>query len=185
MNVFLIGYRGSGKSTTGAILARRLGWTFVDLDELIEKQAGKSIVELFRDEGEDAFRQRERAALESIRRQKQQVIALGGGAIISPEVRTMVKRMGKAVWLQAPAAILHSRLQKDAKAGKVRPELLPGGGLQEVETKLNERAPLYRAVANHIVDSVSTPPEDIAESIELWLDANDADAAADEPPTKL
>jgi shikimate kinase len=176
-----MGYRGSGKSTIGALVARRLKWKFVDLDELIEQRAGRTIAQIFKSEGEPAFRQLEKESLESIRRQKNQVIALGGGAVSNPEIRVMVKRMGKAVWLQVPPAILHARLQRDVKAGIVRPDLTSTGGLTEVETMLAQREPAYQAAANHILDAATDPPEYLAESIELWFRANDADAEADDP----
>ena len=84
--------------------------------------------------------------------------------------------MGKAIWLQAPAAILFARVQRDVKAGIVRPDLLPGGGLSEVETMLAQREPLYTEVAHHSIDATIDQPEDLADSIELWLRANDAEA---------
>ena len=176
MNLFLIGYRGSGKSTVGALVAQRLNWRFVDLDDLVEKRTGKKIADIFKSEGEEAFRQHEKESLESIRRSKNQVIALGGGALNHPDIRVLLKKMGKAVWLQAPAAILHARIQRDAKAGMIRPELKPGGGLSEVEAVLAEREPIYRSSATHAIDVTTVSADDVAESIELWFRANDAES---------
>lgn len=176
MNLFLIGYRGSGKSTVGALVARRLKWKFVNLDELVETRTGRRIVDIFKEEGEAAFRQHEKEALESIRRTKNQVISMGGGAVTHPDIRVLMKKMGKSVWLQAPAAILFARIQRDAKAGVVRPDLKPGGGLSEVELVLAEREPIYRAAATHAIDVTAATPDDVADSIELWFRANDAES---------
>jgi shikimate kinase len=176
VNLFLIGYRGSGKSAVGELVARRLNWPFTDLDELVERRTSRKITDIFKDEGEPAFRQYEKEALESIRRTKHQVIALGGGALTYPDVRVLVKKMGKAVWLQAPPAILHARIQRDVKMGKVRPDLKPGGGLPEIEAALAEREGIYKAAATHAIDVTTASPEDVADSIELWFRANDAES---------
>ncbi len=174
MNLVLVGYRGSGKSTVGAVLARRLGWPFVDLDELIVKQAGRSIAEIFSEEGESGFRLREREACGSVLSLKCQVIALGGGAVTDPETRLLAKRLGKVIWLRAPAAVLWARISQDAKSRGARPDLTPVGGLAEVEAVLKHREPLYRSIARHSVDTFPGTPEEVADAIELWYQANDA-----------
>ena len=156
-------------------MAQRLNWRFVDLDDLVEKRTGKRIADIFKVEGEQAFRQHETETLETIRRSKGQVIALGGGALNHPDIRVLLKKMGKAVWLQAPAAILHARILRDAKSGVIRPDL-KGGGLSEVEAVLMEREPTYRASATHTIDVTTATPDDVADTIELWYRANDAES---------
>jgi len=174
VNLVLVGYRGSGKSTIGAILAKQLGWSFIDVDILIAQHSGRTIAELFAEEGESGFRKRERDACQSLRRSKRTVIALGGGALNEPENRTLVRRLGKVVWLRAPAAILWARISQDAKSADDRPDLTSTGGLPEVEAMLEEREPLYRRVAHHMVDTFPGAPDDIAAAIEIWYQANDA-----------
>ena len=175
MNLIFIGYRASGKTTVGALVARRLGWRFVDLDEqIIQRAGGKSIKEIFAAEGEAGFRKREREAFEGLRRVKCCVIALGGGAPLDPEIRGFVKRLGRVIWLKAPAAVLWSRINQDPSTGKNRPDL-GAGGLAEVEALLTQREAVYQSMANHILDTVGDTPEQLSEATELWFMANDAD----------
>lgn len=175
MNLVLVGYRGSGKSTVGDILARRMGWRFLDLDAVIVERAGRSIAEIFAAEGEAGFRRREKEACESFRKAKRQVIALGGGALEDPETRAAAKRLGKIIWLQAPAAILWARISRDPSSAKNRPDLTSGGGLAEVESTLIQREASYRAMAVHQVDTISMSPQEVAEAVELWFRANDTE----------
>lgn len=177
MNLILTGYRGSGKTLVGALLAKRLNWDFVDLDQVIAEQAGKSIRAIFEAEGEDGFRERERIACQMLRRRRNCVIAIGGGAIMSPENRAILKRVGKIIWLRAPAVVLWSRIKKDPATKLSRPDLTPEGGLAEVEAKLAERETAYESAAHHIVDSKAATPDEIADAVELWFQANDASKA--------
>ncbi|MFH1420329.1 MAG: shikimate kinase [Planctomycetota bacterium] len=177
MNLILIGYRGCGKSTIGPLVARRLRQRFVDLDDLIVEQTGKTIRQIFSEESEAGFRSRERASFQKIRKLKDCVIALGGGAVMDPENRALTRRMGKVVWLRAPAVVLWSRIKADPASAETRPALTPGGGLAEVEETLARREPLYRRAAHHTIDTVSASAEAVAESIELWFRANDAGRA--------
>lgn len=175
MNLVLVGYRGSGKSTVGAILADRLGWRLLDLDQVITRQAGKTIREIFAAEGEAGFRQREITAIGGLRKVKNRVIALGGGALSDPESRNSVRRVGKVIWLRAPAVVLWSRVKGDPETVHSRPDLTPAGGLEEIEAKLAEREPAYRTAAHHTVDTISMTPHAVAEAVELWFRADDAD----------
>lgn len=174
MNLILVGYRGSGKSTVGALLAERLHRRFIDLDQLVVERAGKSIREIFAEEGEAGFRRREHEVCQSLRRTRNSVIALGGGALIDPENRTLMRRLGKIVWLRAPAIVLWSRIKNDPETANGRPDLSPAGGLSEIEAKLAEREPTYRGTAHHTVDTISTTPQAVADAIELWFSADDA-----------
>lgn len=174
MNLLLIGYRGAGKTTVGEILARRLGWRFTDTDALVIEKAGKSIADIFANEGEAGFRQRERTALQNLRKFDRQVIALGGGTATEQENHNLIRRLGKCVWLRAPAVVLWSRISKDPSAAASRPNLTPIGGLQEIESVLSKREPIYEAIADHIVDTFTMNPPQVAEAIELWHEACDS-----------
>jgi len=175
VNLILIGYRGCGKSTVGQLLSRRLGWQFVDLDEVVvQNAAGRSIAQIFAAEGEAGFRQRERAALDLLRKGRRQVIAAGGGAVIDAESRALAKKIGKVVWLRAPAAVLWARIRKDPGSARNRPDLTVGG-LDEVEAVLRDREDIYRSAAGHIVDTVSASVEEVADAIEMWYRANDSE----------
>jgi len=173
VNLILVGYRGSGKSTVGSILAERMARRFVDLDRVVSEKAGRPIRMIFTEEGEEGFRQREREALLGIRKSKNSVVALGGGALLNPENRPLIRRMGKVVWLQAPAVVLWSRIRSDPETIDGRPDLTAAGGLAEIEALLAEREPTYRAVAHHAVNTVSSTPEAVADAVELWFRAGD------------
>lgn len=172
MNIILVGYRGCGKSAAGHILAKRMGWRFCDTDQIITEQTGRSISEIFAKDGETAFRRMERKVLDSMRKAKNRVISLGGGALADPEIVMMVKRLGRVVWLRAPAAVLWSRISQDPHTTRARPDL-SGGGLAEVETVLAAREPLYASVAAQVVDTVAMTPGEVADSVEMWFRAND------------
>jgi shikimate kinase len=178
LNLVLIGYRGCGKSTVGPLLARRLGWEFVDVDDIIVERAGRSIREIFVAESEDGFRRREREVCESLRKRRHHVIALGGGALTHPDVRMVARRLGKIIWLRAPAAVLWSRISKDPKSAAQRPDLTPQGGLPEVEELLRRREREYEAAAAHTVDTMSDDPDQVAEAIEIWFHANDIESGS-------
>ena len=100
-NIILIGFMGSGKSSVGHELSQNLGYPIVDTDALIEKRAGKPIVKIFEDEGEEAFRDLETAVLRQLEddRTSRRIIATGGGIIVSAENREALRRLGFVVWL--------------------------------------------------------------------------------------
>ncbi len=177
MNLVLVGYRGSGKSTIGALLAAKMGWAFVDSDDLVVQKSGRSIAAIFAQEGEAGFRELEKEVCRGLRRRKNHVIALGGGAVLDPEIRGIARQIGRVVWLRAPAVVLWSRISQDPRSAAMRPDLRPGGGLPEVEAVLKQREPLYRKTANHWVDTYPGTPEQIAETIRTWFEANDATRA--------
>ncbi len=174
MNIILVGSRGSGKSTVGPVVAKRLGFDFIAVDAKIVEVAGKSIREIFATEGERGFRAREREACLKLKKLKNHVIALGGGALIDPENRAFLQKLGKFVWLRAPAAVLWARVSKDPHTVYNRPNLTSTGGLAELESMLTLREPMYQSVADHIIDTESLSPLDVVEAIELWHEANDA-----------
>ena len=96
MNITLIGFMGTGKTTVGKRLAKRLGWEFVDLDALIEARTGRAIADIFTQHGEPVFRRLEQRWIRRVARGDQQVIATGGGAFLDPENRRLLKSGGPA-----------------------------------------------------------------------------------------
>src|SRR5262245_24962561 len=150
--IYLIGYRGSGKSTVARLLADRLGWTWADADAVLEARHGKTIRVIFAEEGEEGFRVKETATLQELSRGREQVIATGGGVILSSENRATLKETGWTVWLTASARTLWERLQVDATTAERRPALTQGG-LAEIEELLQARHPLYQACADLQVSS--------------------------------
>src|SRR3954468_15965258 len=108
--IHLIGPRGGGKTTGGRLLAERLGWTFADTDERIERAAGLSIAELFATRGENSFRELEAEVLSAFGAAERIVVATGGGVVLRPENRELLRTMGRTIWLTAPAEVLWQRI---------------------------------------------------------------------------
>jgi shikimate kinase len=159
--VFLIGPRGSGKSTVARLLAERLGWDWVDADDLLERRAGRSIRALFAAEGEAGFRAREAALLEELCGLRRHVVATGGGVVLRPASRELLRASGWVVWLSADADTLWARMQGDATTAERRPNL-SGGGRDEVVAVLRQREPLYRACAHLTVSTAERTPAEVA-----------------------
>ncbi|MFQ5732684.1 MAG: shikimate kinase [Planctomycetaceae bacterium] len=164
MPVTLIGYRGCGKSTVGPLLAERLGWAFVDADEQIERRAGRSVQEIFTNDGEPEFRRLERVVMSELLSQERTVIAAGGGAILDADTRSDLRRSGPVVWLRAGVETLVGRIAGDPSTGSRRPDLTVDGGREEIDQLLSQRTPLYSACATHVVDS-DGDPADVVEQI--------------------
>jgi shikimate kinase len=165
MNLFLIGYRGSGKSSVAAALAELLGWPWIDADVELERRAGKSIRQIFEAEGEAGFRDRESAVIGDLARQDQHIIALGGGAVLRESNRLAVAGRGKVVWLQASPETLLARTTADPTTAERRPNLTAQGGLAEIRDLLACRSPLYAAWADIVVEAEDQPPGRIARTI--------------------
>jgi len=167
--VILLGYRGTGKSTVGQALARRLGWDFVDLDEEIERLAGASIAEQFARDGEAVFRDREADALRAHTAGGRVVLATGGGVILREanrrRLRQLVRRGGRTVWLRAAPETIASRLAADATTPSRRPNLTPLGGVREIVELLAQRTPWYRECANLTIDTDAKTHDEIVREI--------------------
>ncbi|MGD9857678.1 MAG: shikimate kinase [Planctomycetaceae bacterium] len=178
MVVTLIGYRGTGKSTVAPHLADRLGWGWVDADAAIEAAAGKSIREIFADEGESAFREREREIMQLLLQTGNVVIAAGGGAIVNEQTRHDVRAAGPVVWLKASAETIVSRMETDAMTAQRRPNLTAIGGRREVDRLLAVREPLYRQCADVIVDTDGRDARSIVEEIIAAIEPRLGEGAA-------
>jgi shikimate kinase len=162
--IFLIGYRGSGKSTVGRVLARWLEWGFVDADQVLEERYGQTIRAIFASEGETGFRNKESAVLADLCTRTKTVIATGGGVILRQENRSRIKQCGFVAWLSADPATLWERMQGDPTTALRRPALTTGG-LIEVQELLAARAPWYRACADVEVAAATLSPEQAADAI--------------------
>jgi shikimate kinase len=168
--VFLIGYRGTGKSTVARLLAERLRWDWIDADALLEARAGMTIRQIFAAEGETGFRERESLVLAELGGKERHVIATGGGVILRPANRQLIQAGGLVVWLTADPATIWDRLQSDATTANRRPTLTVGGRA-EIEQLLREREPYYRACAHIAADTVARPPAAVADEIHRRLAA--------------
>jgi len=165
MNILLIGYRGTGKTTVAKCLARRLGWDWIDADVEIERRAGKSIAEIFAQQGEEAFRDLETEVVADLTAGDSQILALGGGAILREENRRRIASAGTVVWLKASAETIHARITADATTAGRRPNLTASGGMAEIRELLDFRTPIYRQCADLQIDTDERTPDEIAEEI--------------------
>lgn len=178
MILSLIGYRGTGKSTVGRLLAERIGWSCVDADERIEQAAGKSIQAIFAEGGEPAFRDWESRVVAELCQQDKTVLAWGGGAILRAENREWICAAGPVVWLRADVATIDQRVNFDPSTQSRRPNLTTAGGRQEIENILAQRTPLYQQCADFQVDTEGMTPLEVSASIYEWWTKNDEPAAA-------
>lgn len=161
MIVYLVGMPGSGKSTVGPELARRLGVPFVELDAEIEGAAGRTVSEIFETEGEPGFRAREADALVAASRQDPSVVSCGGGVVLEPANRVTLRATGETVFLSVPLEVLKQRVRPAEDRPLIRHD-------EDLERLLREREPLYREFSAHTVDA-SGSPEEVAASIEREL----------------
>jgi shikimate kinase len=164
MNIFLVGYRGSGKTTVAAVVAERMGWEWVDADAELERKHAKSIKQIFAEGGEAAFRDYEAEILRQIAAGDCQVVALGGGVVLREGNRKLLNERGNVVWLKAPVEVLCDRIAADLTTARRRPNLTAQGGIEEIRTLLAQREPLYAGVADIEVDA-NRPAAEIADTI--------------------
>ena len=180
MHLYLIGPRGSGKSTVARQVARRLDRPLWSTDEAIQTTAGKTITELFQSPGEAGFRDLESEALANTANSPAAVIDLGGGAILRESNRCLIREAGKAVWLFAEAEILWRRICDDPRSTQTRPplkaqsaETLASNGLVEIRLLVRERESFYEACADYEIDTGSLSVDEVARRIVAWFDTVD------------
>ncbi len=148
---YIIGPRGSGKTTIGKQLAEYKGYQFVDTDKLILERAGKSIAEIVEQHGWDYFRQLESDVLQSIK-QDNVIVSTGGGIILAEENQRIMRDNGTVVYLNANPNVLVQRLAAEPQADQ-RPSLTGKSLLAEIEEVMQQREPIYRATAHHVIDA--------------------------------
>jgi shikimate kinase len=152
-NLVLIGGRACGKTSVGQALAQALQRPFVDLDEVLVAEAGRSIAELVAEEGWPGFRRREKELVARWGGRPGQVLAPGGGVVLDPENVRILREHGLVIWLYAEPATLSRRLRQDQGSRDFRPSLTGADPGAEVERVLAEREPLYRAAAHLVIDT--------------------------------
>jgi shikimate kinase len=168
VTILLIGYRGSGKTSVGKLLAAKLGVEFVDTDQLVVMRAGKTIKEIFELQGESAFRDLESAVLEdAIRWLDDRVIATGGGMVLRESNRKLMLASGAyRVYLKSDPATLHARIQADLATAESRPALTSlGGSVEEVRQVLAQREPLYDEVKSFHINVTHLSVEQVTKMI--------------------
>ena len=145
-NIFLVGFSATGKSSVGRQLAHRLNLGYLDTDDEIVARTGRSIPDIFSEEGEEGFRAREREVLEEVCRKKGVVVSTGGGVVLDPANRTLMMRSGAVICLEAKPATIHQRLLRHASGRRhksVRPLLAGHDPLKRIESLKEYRQPFY------------------------------------------
>ena len=167
MNLVLIGYRGTGKSTVGALLEERLGMRYVCMDNEITKRAEMSIPEIVAQSGWQTFRDMESDLTKELTSQDGLIIDTGGGVIERQENVAALRVNSLVFWLHASVESITSRIQGDSS----RPALVAGKTfVEEIAEVLSRREPLYMAAAHHDIDANDTTPDQVAESIiKIWV----------------
>lgn len=166
MHLYLIGYRGSGKSTVGRLLAQRLSRPYVDSDDLIESESGMSIKDIFANHGELWFRDLESKIVSQVAASAEPtIVSLGGGAILREASQAVIKSTGKCVWLRARAEYLFERIQSDQATQLRRPNLSQIGGFSEVADILAKRTPIYDRLSDLTVVVEGKTPDEICDEI--------------------
>ena len=163
--IFIVGFMGCGKSTAGRALSRRIGWKFVDLDDEIERRAGKSIAAIFDEDGEDGFRGHEHEAVKEqaglVLRGRPRVVALGGGTFAFARNRRALENAGVSIWLDAAADTLWRRISDQDHRPLARDR-------KAYADLLDSRRPAY-AQADFRVDAGGSPAETLARIAALEL----------------
>jgi len=164
--IALIGLMGAGKSSVARVLGERLGASVADLDGMIEAVEGCSVAELFERAGEAWFRRRESELLAEAIRSGVKVVACGGGVVLDPERRRMLRERCRVVWLEASPATAAERLEAaGGDTPSVRPLLAGRPARERLETLLRERAPLYAEAAHARVVTDGKSPEQVADAV--------------------
>lgn len=168
MNIILIGYRGCGKTTVGRPLAEQLSKRFVDVDdEICRRFGGRTIAQIWEDEGERAYREVECEVTADLCGRDDQVIGLGGGTLGEPPARRSVEAAdARRIYLKCEPVALLARINADTRSAATRPNLTQlGGGIEEIQSMLVRREPVYEAVADVVLDVTQMSPHRVVEEL--------------------
>ncbi|MBV9105870.1 MAG: shikimate kinase [Verrucomicrobia bacterium] len=174
-NLVLVGFMGSGKSSVGREIARRWGFRFVDTDATIRQQYRKSIPDIFAAFGEAAFRDEENKVLQDLQNSLHAVIATGGGIVLQPRNRHLLRALGLVIWLTASEEVIWDRVSRNQN----RPLLQTGNPRDTVSNLMSKRSPLYGSVADITVETSGLTHRQVAdravEAIRVWSTARNED----------
>jgi shikimate kinase len=165
MNIVLIGFRGTGKSTVGRLLAKRLERDFIDSDKYIEDSTGKTIKSIFEDDGEEGFRKIEAGTIAELSKADNKVISAGGGTVLKEDNVRNLKDNGFLVLLEATPEIIHNRIEQDGKTTQQRPSLTDKKPLDEIKHLIEQREHAYKNAADYTISTSYVSCEDIVSEI--------------------
>ncbi len=164
--IVLIGHRCTGKTSGGKKLAERLGCSFVDTDDMIERRTGRTIGELVKQGGWPLFRKEEKKVLRDMITKENRVIATGGGVFDDPENRELVKTSGLLIWLTADTETIIGRMEADPTGKERRPSLTGTTDVRaETADVLARRNPLFGEIAHHVVDTTEKTVDAVVDDI--------------------
>ena len=159
--VVLVGFMGSGKTSVGRVLARKLRYRFEDMDRRIEERTGRTVADIFRDDGEEAFREMEREEAQALTSLPRRVVATGGGAFTRPATRALLQEGALTVWLRCDLERILSRIPADgSRPLAANRDIMPA--------LLAEREPSYRLADVTVDTSRRTPREVVERIVELF-----------------
>ncbi len=164
MNIYLVGFMGTGKTSVGRALAKSKKWNFIDLDELIELKQQRSIVDIFAAQGEPYFRKIEKKALKQVSAEHKFVVACGGGVVLDPDNIKLMKKTGILICLCATCQIILKRVS----ASTLRPILNVANPQERIELLLKMRAPYYRQ-ADKSIDTSKLSVKQVVAKISKML----------------
>ena len=167
LRVILTGFMGTGKTAVGEVLAKRLGYQFLDTDLMVEEETGKTVTEIFEKEGETSFRVYEKKMVKKALEKEKVVVATGGGAVTDPETLQWMKSRGVMIGLSASADSILQRVS----SMQTRPLLKTKDQLKKIKGLLSERSPYYRE-ADRIIDTTSRSVEETVQEILKALPEN-------------
>jgi shikimate kinase len=160
MNIILTGFMGSGKTSVGKLLAKKLDYKFVDLDKLIVERVGKSINDIFAEKGEKYFRDIETKIVKEISLDDKQVVATGGGVVLRTENMDALEKSGQIIYLHVSPEVVYERLKYDDS----RPLLKVKDPLQKIKELLDKREPYYKR-NNFMIDTSNMTVEEVVQEI--------------------
>ena len=173
-NIFLVGFMASGKTHVGELLSRLIGWEFIDADVELVDRDGRSIPQIFQEDGEDAFRDLERSLIKELASGSKRVIAGGGGSFVDPENREQMLSHGLVLCLRAEPETIHRRISEGVLGGaESRPLLAGTPPLDRIKDLLAQRAGSY-AKAHHTIDTDLLTTEQVAQEALRLVNESDA-----------
>ena len=152
-NLFLIGYRCTGKSSVGRLLGTTLGRSFVDTDSLVVSESGMSIRQIVDSRGWQSFRRLEHTVLQQVCTVGRRVVATGGGIVLDTDNVGLMKKSGRIIWLRASSETIKARMIQDQASKTLRPALSSTDSISEIEETLAKRIPLYKNAMDFLVDT--------------------------------
>jgi len=165
--IFLTGFMTSGKSTIGPILGNVLGWDFIDLDSVIEKQENKSVDEIFEENGEIYFREKEKLLLNQILKRKKTVVSLGGGTVSYSNNISAIKKNGKLIYLKAKPETIYLRIKNKTNRPLFKDLVLNNASKDEFIKKIKEYLDMREVFYNQADLVINTDNIDIGRTVDI------------------